>query len=1243
MKTRSAERSFTLWLLAAFAMLLLSVSPAFAQSAGTGAITGTVTDPSGGAVANATVTATNKGTNQSREAKTGADGVYKFTLLNPGDYRLKFAAAGFKAADIETVAVNVTETTSVNQTLQVGAVTESVTVEATVETLQTESSTLGTTVTGSQINALPMANGNYTEILSLSAGTSVAVDNATSVGKGTQNISANGVDPGSNNFQMDGVAVNNIANSGSANDGTIYTGIPIPSTDAIGEFKVQTSTYDASYGRNPGANVTVSTKSGTNGFHGSAFEFFRNTVLNANDFIVKLDQERADTANTRQVLNQNQFGATIGGPIVKDKLFFFFSYRGTRGKNGVAPQGQTFGALLPTSLNPYAALGSRGTCPAPPAGAPTTAADFTVADCDATAQTFATAMGIPNANITGLRIFQLQTGPGSGVATNYYIPAPSSDPKYCDAESGVCNFDLPAIYSENQYVANGDWIINNKHTLVTKYFYTANPQTLLVGQGGGDLPGTPEKTPWGNHAAVLKLTSNLTNNFINEARVSFQRNNGSATVVVPPGGTPAELGMQPLVPGFFEPPTIIDVLENFSLFGGLLPFSGPTNQLQGADQISWLHGRHSIRAGYEYEWTNWPLADQGLQQGLLLLLGTGGLAGGGQAGPFWNVGCLFCVKGITGENGITHFYQLNNQSTYVLDDWKVSSKLTINMGLRWEYDGLLSDKFGRLTQVSLDRMVANQNVPTAFSATDPAGVQQYVVPSNFIAHFGPPPTGIGISSNRHSITGHAPYSNFAPRIGFAWQPLVGGKLVVRGGAGLFYDRVGLDRVVHAFEQGYPYAATYDFGFLSPRWFEATLAKPYPQIALVCLPSDPNCNSDFGLGFAARWADPDSGATSGLNTPFDPQSVHTPLVREYSLGVQYEFAPQWVLEVGYVGSNGINLLDYNHNHNQAVLVTPGDAIDQEYGLCGGDPVICNTATNVPFRTPVVGYEAGGLQGSDWDGYSNYNSLQVTVRHNFSHGLSIQAAYTWDKNLSDVFFGNAANINSALDVKSQYGRVSYDRPQRFVINYSYDLPFGKGSQGLTKKLINGWNVSGITIAQSGDPLTFIDPGTGTPGDPAGAGSAYGTSTTGILQGVGTAEFCPGMGNGNVLGSGSVKSRVISGQYFNPGAFDTFECKPDPVPYGDASALGYGNSGVGIVLGPGQFNWDISILKNTSLTERVKMQFRTDFYNAFNHPQFADPGGTQFGSVGFENIATPAYGQILHTNVNPRLIQFGLHFTF
>jgi hypothetical protein len=231
-----------------------------------------------------TVTITNNDTGQGRSTTTGPDGVYKVPLLPPGSYKVRFSAAGFKSAEVASVTLNVTETPTLDRTLEVGAQSEEVTVQASADVLQTGTSSLGTTVESRTVTALPLSNWNYTQILGLSAGANVSVSNATQFGKATQDMSVNGNGPAQNNFQMDGVAINNIANSGSSNDSGIYAGIGIPNPDSIAEFKIQTSTYDASYGRNPGANVNVVTKSGTNSWHGTAFEFFRNAQLNANDF-----------------------------------------------------------------------------------------------------------------------------------------------------------------------------------------------------------------------------------------------------------------------------------------------------------------------------------------------------------------------------------------------------------------------------------------------------------------------------------------------------------------------------------------------------------------------------------------------------------------------------------------------------------------------------------------------------------------------------------------------------------------------------------------------------------------------------------------------------------------------------------------------------------------------------------------------------------------------------------------------
>jgi Carboxypeptidase regulatory-like domain/TonB-dependent Receptor Plug Domain len=1235
MKMGSSAKRFPISLFACCLALLMVVSASYGQSAGTGALSGTVSDPSGRTVPNATVIATDLGTGQTRTEMTGPDGVYKFSLLPPGNYSVKFSAAGFKTSDVTSVTVNVTETPTLDQALEVGAVTEQVTVQSNVVALQTESSTLGTTVTSSTITALPLANRNYTQILGLSAGTNVGVSDATSLGRGTQDMSVNGMDPGQNNFQMDGVAVNNIANSGSSNDGTIYTGIPVPSPDAIQEFKVQTSTYDASYGRNPGGNVNVLTKSGTNNFHGSGFEFLRNSVLNANDFFYDKTPQQP-----HQVLDQNQYGGTVGGPIKKDKLFFFLSYQGTGSKNGVSVAGFTPGVGLPPIPNE-----SRGTCPA---------GVVPLASCDATAQTFITDVsnaicgpnafggpaltgpaascgafqGPPNISIQGLHILQLKNANGG-----YYIPTPLADSS-CSAATLICNFSDPAIYRENQGILNADYVINSKETLSTRYLYTHNPQIDTL---NGDIPGTPETVIWGNHDAVLKLTSILTNNLVNEARVSFQRNVASASNTYPADSTPADLGITPLSPSQNLPPTMLILAQGVphTLFGTLVPFNGPTNQLQFADQISWSHGRHSFRAGFEHEDTRWPLIDNGFTKGFMFFGDLNDVLVG-QASPAPSVGapgnvfeCLFCIKGY--PQAVTHYYHLHNNDAFVQDDWKLNSRLTFNLGLRWEYDGMLSDSLGNLTNVWLSELGPNSALPTSLAAAlaDPTNsLAGYVVPTNFRAHYGTPPPGVSTAPNNLSLQKHAPYTNFAPRFGFAWQPLQSSRLVVRGGAGIFYDRVSLDRFVHAVEQGNPYAVTYDYTFETPRDLAASIANPFPALPFVPLPANPS------IGFTARWFDPATGQGSGLTLPFLTQTVHTPLIRQYNLGIQYELAPSWILEVGYVGSSGINLTDIYHNYNTAVLATPTNSLS---GLCTGTaPVVCNTSANASARVPYLGFSPTGLTGTGFDGISNYNSLQVTVRHQFSHGLTMQAAYTWSKSLTDLS-GGVANGNDASDLGQQYGRAWFNRPQRFVVNYSYDLPFGKGMHGFEGKVLAGWNVSGVTIAQAGDAITFVD---------ATGGAAYGTqgnTTTGYSR----AQLCPGVTDGQTLTSGSVESRLgtsVPGDkgYFNTSAF----CAPPGVPYGDATATGFGNSGPGAVLGPSQFNTDFSIIKNTQITERLKVQFRSDFYNAFNHPEFADPTGTNADPT-YIDVSTrgtgSTFGSIAATIANPRLIQFGLRFVF
>ena len=313
--------------LACLSILLLS-SSVIAQTASTGALAGTVRDASGAVIPNATVTATSVDTGQARTTMTGTEGTYRFALLSPGNYRVRIEAGGFKAAEIPSATVSVTETAVLDRALEVGSQAQAVTVQSEVEAIQTTSSALGTIANSRTVTELPLNTRNYTNLLAMSAGVSGNVSNATQIGKGATNMMVNGANNNQNTYLLNGMVENSFTATSEVSDGVWIGNFAMPNPDAIAEFKIQTSSYDAGYGRNPGANVNVVTKSGTNAFHGAAFEFLRNTALNANDWFLNR------TNTPRPTLNSNQFGGDVGGPIKKDKLFFFLSYQETDQKNG---------------------------------------------------------------------------------------------------------------------------------------------------------------------------------------------------------------------------------------------------------------------------------------------------------------------------------------------------------------------------------------------------------------------------------------------------------------------------------------------------------------------------------------------------------------------------------------------------------------------------------------------------------------------------------------------------------------------------------------------------------------------------------------------------------------------------------------------------------------------------------------------------------------------------------------------
>ena len=1117
------------------------------------------------------------------------------------------------------------------------------TIQGNVETIQTANASVGSTIAGQTVTDLPLASRNYTNLLSLSAGANATVTNAAALGKNTQATAVNGSNTSQNNYQMDGASIVSYTGVGGVTEGGSRGAFGIPNPDSIQEFRIQTSQYDAGYGRNPGANVNVVTKSGTNDFHGNAFEYFRNTVLNANDWFLKESEVKSDQPNTRAPLDQNQYGGTFGGPVKKDKLFFFVSYQGTSQKNGQSPYG------LQTSNIPYLPGGNRGTCPA---GA------SAIVQCDATAQAYAVALGAlyagkngqqggvtinptgSNINPTALQILQLKIGNGA-----YYIPSPplgggvASPGVTClpvagananSVGTGLCTAIAPAIYHEYQGIGNWDYVINSKNTLSGRYFFSTDPSKQQFYQASDTIPGSGVNPQFGNQTAVLRLTTIVSSNLVNEARFSYQRN-----VTVGQPTTPfsaSEVGMTALAPATYD---LLPRIQIGSLNFGTAIFSvtnNTDNQFQWADQISWTHGKQTVRAGFEVGHVDWNWNFIGLENGYLIvstpadfLLGLPGCAPGTlpaactaseTAGTtngtsFSNVGSTSSTgTRYTGEGFDFHFYTWTYDG-FVQDDIKLTSRFTLNVGVRWENDGYPNERTGKNVNINPELALTNPvplvaapcpHYPAPCAGSSLIGM---TVPSNFNTNlYGAIPAGVFQTNSKAAVGHNAPLDNFAPRLGFAWQPLATNKFVIRGGVGMFYDLIGGENFIHGALQSMPYGQT--VGQSGPNNYFSTLQVPYANTPANWFP---------------RYVTA-TGLTSGITQNVIEQKFPTPLTYQYNLQAQYEFLPSWVLEVGYVGSRGIH-----QTAGGSYPINP--AFLQNAAVTGAAPVTGNSN----LRVPLLGFASTLAAYADNED-THFNSAQVTVRKNFSHGLTLAGAYTWSSALVSAWAPNGAITGATVNptwsmnpIISQYGLNPNYHPQRFTLNYSYDLPFGQ-HQGWVGVVTSGWRVSGETTIQDGTPLTMTD---------SGYGTIFGQPVTSY------AEFAPGASNGNAQNPGSIQSRIIAGQlhngegYLNAAAFCPSNianaCRPVI-----SNGFGFGNSGQGITLGPPQNNWDISISKITrvgGIRESATLEFRTEFFDAFNHPQFNNP------SVGVNNEAT--FGQITSLSVNPRLIQFALKYAF
>ena len=1281
-----SKNALSYWRVGVGALLVMCLSitlvpSLMAQTASTGALTGTVRDPSGAVIPNATVTATSLDTGQARTAMTGTDGAYRVALLPPGNYRIRIEAGGFKPVEVPSATVNVTETEVLDRNLEVGSQTQTVTVESEVETIQTTSSTLGTVANARTLTELPLNTRNYTNLLAMSGGVSADVNNATLLGKGTTRMAVNGGTTGQNAYLMDGVPVNNWAGFGGTTEGGTVGSFAMPNPDAIAEFKIQTSSYDAGYGRNPGANVNVVTKSGTNSFHGSAFEFFRNTVLNANDWF--LNREGV----AKPALNSNQYGGALGGPIKKDKLFFFISYQESDQKNGFSAFSDSATILPPIPGS------NRGTCNGGKAGW------YSISACDAAGQAFIQNLaanlssskprqgtvaiqnpsacpaggcdpaGLFNMNPIAISLLQAQLPNGS-----YYIPSSGT--------SGYApqNFVVPAIFKDHQAIGNVDYVINSKHTFSGRWVFDADPYTAAFGVKNAQepvnlLPGVPVSSTQQDQDTVARLTSVLSNNVVNDFHVAYQRYTIETSRSSP--FTNSQFGIQDFVSPL-SPGGLYDNLSNITINGGAnsglfdLGVFGPfdarvaDNQYLIGDQISWTHGRHTLRTGFEAQRvilasiSNSSSAGAPTFQSFAdLLIGRAGCGAGVTLSPSaanpggcnGSAASNMTAQGTTSANGSA---QTNPRdlflNAFIQDDIKVTSRFTLNLGLRWELDQFPTEANGNFSNFS----PSLGSVGPAPFVTVPGGTGEslagYVVPSNYSGLI---PAGVFQSTVPYDVQHSAPWDNFAPRIGFAWQPTSSNRLVLRGGAGYFYDllsggataRLASAGPLHGPPSaGSPGASLYNpwaippgvvsagpgyFGFV-PTWVDPSTA---------CNAANAFCGSNNPA--AACLKPPCSSNTSPFS--LDPRWT-VPLTYEWNLNTQYEFLPSWVLEVGYVGSHGI------HQVSPGAVSGPtadGTSIANPWNVaqlagvgapcasCAVTGVTTNTNGNAILRVPNLGINANATQLQTNSNYK-FNSLQVTLRKQFSKGFQLQAAYTWAR----AFEQAPQGINTYPYVVQTYSPEYLVRPQRLVVNYVWNLPLGH-QQGLLGKVTEGWSWSGVTTIQDGAPQDIVD---------SSGGRIFGV-TGGLGGTIGHAQLCPGMTYANIATSGSTTQRISNGLdgptaanpsgdgWINSAAF----CAP-PTGIGAVNGVGggtgFGNMGVGSIQGPGQNDWDMSLAKLIKIRESRSLEFRAEFYNTFNHPQFANVLDTDANDRAANG---GGLGTITVTSVNPRVIQFGLKFLF
>ncbi len=1079
-------------------MILIAALSAAAQQI-TGSLRGIVSDPSGAVVQNATVTARQTETGLARAVSTDRSGAYVLAELPVGHYQLQVEAKGFQNYLRDGISLDVNAMATLNVRLTVGAETEKVQVMADAQLIQSTTTSLGKPVLEREMVDLPLNGRNFSQLGVLQAGVVPLTPGLQDAGgslRAGQAYAVNGQRPESNNFLIDGAN-----NFNSVDAGFVVK----PPVDAISEFRILSHNADAEFGHSSGSTTNIVTRSGSNSFHGAAWEFLRNDMFDATNYF----------AQQVEPLKQNQFGASFGGPLRHDKTFFFGYYEGFRNR-----QGETRSATVPSLLERQG--------------------DFSQS-------------GMP------LMIFDPTTGgfdqlPGNKlpfinpISTNLlpYFPLPNRGPNTFVSTQTLHD-------DSDQFGMRIDHYLSPADVLNFRYMFSNSKVFDPLSISGADVPGFPVGEDHRAQNFVAQETHTFSPHMIGLFRFSFLRYKFLFDEHIN-HTAPSSLGFQyqPSLPISAGPPFI--QVNGYSSIGD--PITGPRNthenSFDSSAALTWIQGRHEMKfgGGYQRDQIN---ALQGIASNGFFVFAPFPITDAFASFLFGQP--VFFLQGGGDLNRELRGRSLN---WYAQDTFKVTSRLTLNYGLRYELPFPYTENRNR----------QNLFVP---------GAQSKVLPSA--------PAGLLYPGDPGVPAGLIPTfkKGFAPRVGVAWDPTGNAQWLVSAAYGIFYEP-------YYTGQGGPIQ-------------DAISAPPYLQTPQRGLPMN--------------FADPYNGANpfgSGFSTPMTLLVVNSklslPYAQHWNLTVQKSFGADWIYEVGYVGTKGTHLPRFIESN--PTIYIPGqsseDNVNQRRLYSG-----CTLAQPDNCQYSSVGQIAGISS-------SSYNALQSSLRKRFSHGLSFLASYTYSKSIDDVsslnITGSAARptagendlAQNPFDLAAERGRSMFDSRHRLVLSYQWSLPWFRQPHSWYQHALSNWQVNGITTFMTGTPFTVFD------------------SHDVSLQG-GAPEITGFSANRpDLIGDPNSGPHTVS-RWFNTAAFQPLT--PDP----NSPVQQFGNAGRNIVQGPAYQQWDFSAMKNIHLAEAKDLQFRAEFFNLFNHPNFRLPDS---------DISSPTFGQIQEA-LPPRLIQLALKFMF